>query len=73
MGRAEKPITFTCEYCGYVVTELYGPGQTPHYCAAHKAEAKAHMAKMRMRAMRECQKAATTLPAPLQSTEGQTG
>jgi hypothetical protein len=70
MKREKRPITFTCEFCGYEVTELYGPGQTPHYCAAHKAQAKAHMAKMRMRAMRERQKAATTAPVPPGATEG---
>ncbi len=40
MSREKKPIAFTCEYCGYEVTELAGPGQVPRYCAEHKAEAK---------------------------------
>lgn len=71
MARDKRPITFTCEYCGEVVTELAGPGQTPHYCAAHKTEAKAHMSKMRVRAMRARQKARTTSPEGSGSREGQ--
>jgi hypothetical protein len=53
MSREKRLITFWCELGGHEVTELAGSGQVPRCCAEHKAEAKAHMAKMRMRAMRE--------------------
>jgi hypothetical protein len=62
MGRQKSLITFECEYCGEV-TELHGPGQIPHFCEKHRREAKANMSKMRMRAMRERQKAAATSPS----------
>lgn len=69
MGREKKPVTFTCEFCGYEVTELSGPGQMPHYCQGCKVQAKAHMSKMRMRAMRERQKAAEASPVAPGATE----
>jgi hypothetical protein len=70
MARDKKLITFWCEYEGHEVTELAGPGQTPHYCAEHMTQAKAHMSKMRMRALRKRQKATTTSPDAPGSTEG---
>jgi hypothetical protein len=70
MTREKKPITFVCEFCGNEVTELAGPGQTPHYCAAHKAQAKTHMNKIRMRAMRERQRATRAARVAPGATDG---
>ncbi len=58
MGREKKLVTFWCEHGEHEVTEPAGPGNPPRYCAAHKAEATRHMAKMRQRAKRERQAAA---------------
>lgn len=50
--RETKPVTFTCEYCGYEKTEEHGPGPIPRYCRACYAEARRHLNKMRVRAHR---------------------
>ncbi len=68
--RETKAVTFTCEYCGYERTEEHGPGPLPRYCAACYKEAQAHLNKMRVRAMRERQKAAVASQDALGSIEG---
>jgi len=62
--REKKPVTFTCEQCGELVTEPHGPGPTPRYCTACYVEAQRHMNKMRVKAHRERQKAATAARVP---------
>ncbi len=51
--RPKRPVTFTCEYCGYEKTEPHGPGPVPRYCTACKAEAQRSLNRQRVKAHRE--------------------
>jgi hypothetical protein len=51
----ERPVTFRCEWCSGVSTEMRLPGPPPRYHAECKQEAQNAIAKARMKRMRERQ------------------
>ncbi len=49
----ERPVTFRCEWCGNMGTEMRLPGPAPRYHAECKQEAQNSIAKARVKRMRE--------------------
>jgi hypothetical protein len=49
----ERPVTFRCEWCSTMGTEMRLPGPPPRYHAECKQEAQNAIAKGRMKRMRE--------------------
>ncbi len=56
-----RPVTFTCQRCGAVVTQQRFPGPTPAYCGEDcAAEARREQTRARVRRFREARRAGTT-------------
>jgi hypothetical protein len=49
----ERPVTFRCEWCSGMSTEMRLPGPPPRYHAECKQEAQNSIAKKRVKRMRE--------------------
>ncbi len=53
-SRHPREVTYRCEWCSMLRTELRPPGPLPRYCSATcKREAQNALASGRMRRMRE--------------------
>jgi hypothetical protein len=63
MSREPRPITYRCEWCSILRTELRALGPTPRYCSPEcKHEAQNALAAGRVRRMRQRQTEANPIP-----------